>query len=259
MKKLQQHIETYGDQLKTRFLSMRKLIKDSDVKGGENEKMVRDFMAPYVPHLFMSNGVTIIDSFDEQSGEMDIAVCNSYQIFGPDSSVLISEGVDFCVQVKSILSLNECRRFHSNCETLKQVRKNPMNSSTVLGVGGMDPSLYDYIPYIVVAFQTTTSIETIRNNLIQCSDGLPLEKQPDALFIIDPGFTFINCRQGDSSGYKVAGKPVKTWLGMETNNATLVEFVRYINSRIPRIVYPQSPASKYFSRTLPYKQYFTHA
>ncbi len=257
MSLLQEHIKDYGIRLKSKFESMRKLIKDSDVKGSGNEKMVSEFLAPYVPHNFISNGVSVLDSYSNQSGEMDIVFSNQYQILGKDSPILIAEGVDFSVQVKAIYSSQECERFHKNCASLKNVKKNPVHASTVYNPGGLEREMINYIPYIVLAFEANTSVGTIQKNLIKSSSKYPFIKQPDALFIVDSGLTFLNLHGGHAQGYKSNGVPIKSWLALETGESTLVELIKYINSRVPRIVYPQSPASQYFSKDLPYEAHLS--
>src|SRR5215204_2174581 len=114
------YLQAYGPELQERFAKIRRGMSDSDVKGGQNERIVAEFLEETVPADFVARSVQIIDSYDRRSHEVDVAVCNRYQIFRESGGgLLIAEGVDFTSQVKAVLTTAELERAFKNCATVK--------------------------------------------------------------------------------------------------------------------------------------------
>lgn len=247
MSRFLEHIKDYGRELNNKFERSRKTLTDSGVKGGRNELIVADFFKEHIAASFIATGVQIIDSFDSISGEMDVVVCNSHQPFKESfEGFLISEGVDFCVQVKAIIDSKEISRSFENCASLKELeRKFGQGDSTVEPVGVSQDNLCR-IPYLIIAFSTNLIADTLHNKLIEESRKYKLFQQPDALFVIDKGLSFINFRDGNNRGWTQNGKPIKDWLQMHSAEQTLVEVLRFVHTQVPRFQRLLSPLIHYF-------------
>ena len=226
---------------------MRAIYSDSAVKGSNNEKIVAGFLSEHIQCNFISSNNQIIDSMGGASDEVDICVCNSDQPFRTKTGELIlCEGVDFVVQVKAVISNNEIDRIIKNCKSVKQLNRQLTLGVTVKGHEANFEHMIQRIPYIVFAFDSKTSIESLFIQLRQRLQNVELSLQPDAIFILDKGY-FINLRKGDGAPVKANDILLKGIVGFKSPDFILLEMIRYLNTYLPKITRNHSPISYYHS------------
>jgi hypothetical protein len=235
------------------FERIRSIRNDSDVKGNDNEDIVELFLKENVTAESYVQNVEIIDSTGKHSDEVDICACNRDQPFSSESGQLvIAEGVDFVVQVKAALTAEEIRRSIKNCRSVKSlIRKSNVADITIAHENDID-YFVNRIPYIIFAFSSQVSMDTIHRNIIKFTDSVPLHLQPDALFVLDLGGV-INFREGKGMAWTSQKKPMFGYCAVHSGERTLLELVRYITTFVPRFNRLVSPLIHYFPGGYPYR------
>ena len=171
--------------LKDDFDRIRATLSDSDVKGSANEQAIVEFLQKHTSAHFITSNVQIIDSYGKASDEVDICVCNVNQPFGANpNQLVIAEGVDFVVQVKAKLSSQEIDRVIKNAKTVKQLKRKATQHDRVFGHIEDAPYYIDRIPYFVLANTSELTLETTYKKLLTSLSSVPLEFQPDAIFVL---------------------------------------------------------------------------
>jgi hypothetical protein len=246
MAKILDSISRHSVVLQKRFEAARATVTDSDVKGSLNENLIAEFLRDIVPNWFVSVNSQIMDSDDQTSDEIDICVCNEHQFYvQPSGGLLIAEGVDFVIQVKAVATSDEIVRIIKNCISIKSLKRASDDGDTVFSPGHIPPEWFNYIPYICFVFSSQLAEETILKKLNEQCSTVQLEHQPDAVFVLDRGMTYINCRDGRGGTWQKNGKPHIGWLALKTDDATLFEMIRFISQRVLKFNRQKSPLNHY--------------
>jgi len=255
---LEQYLKSYAKKLEADFNLIKNLVSDSSVKGKKNEEIIGKFISSHYQNSFVAFNTQIIDSKGYKTDEIDICVCNSYQPFLPsEGEFIISEGIDFVVQVKTTLNHNEIPRIIKNCKSIKSIERNSEENDIIMGGDLVDrDNLITRIPYIVFCFSTTVKVRSFIDRFAEELESVPLELQPDALFVLND-FSIYNYKINHPSlgvltpiGEKLYTKPL-TGLIAETavsKNSSLIGMVKYIHTMIPKIIRRRNPISYYFSK-----------
>ena len=235
MKEIQRYFESQERQLTEQFEEIRKRHSHPGVKGHANEEAVAEFLEENYTAKYAVRNVQIIDSYGESTGEVDVCICNEDQPFGTSpGQIVIAEGVDFVVQVKAVLTTKEIESVFENCDGVKKLQRKLDNGLSFWPSEEDKKYLADRIPYIVLAFSSNLKLETINDKFEKRSCGVKLERQPDAAFILGKGAIY-NFREGKGRIFTMDGKTPRDYAALLTGEKTLLEFIRYINTFIPRI------------------------
>ncbi|MBC6610548.1 hypothetical protein H8B15_06420 [Hymenobacter sp. BT507] len=258
MVKMNNNIEQYlikqSQILNHEFEKIKSIYGDSDVKGGQNEKIIADFIKENYNSNFNSIGVEIIDSFGNRTDEIDICINNQYQPFSAKyGQPLIAEGVDFVIQVKKTITSQEIPRIVKNCERLKMLKRKPSNGDKFYGEIEDAEYFLERIPYIVVAVDSQLTLDTVANNLANNYKYINFYSQPDAIFVLNRGF-IINFREGKGRAWTTEdGKKLIGFCVVHSADKTLFELVRYIHSYIPKTEKLTHPLNNYYPTRINYK------
>lgn len=248
---IEQYLIQQSKILNAEFTNIQNMFRDSDVKGGKNEKAIAEFIKKNHKSNFISIGAEIIDSFGNRTDEIDICINNNYQAFSAENQPLIAEGVDFVIQVKKTITSQEIGRLIKNCNRLKTLNRKSNNGDKSFGLLGDVPYFIDKIPYIVIAGDSQLQLSTIVNKLNNYYKENNFHLQPDAIFIINKGF-IINFREGSGQTWKTHdGKKYIGFCIVNSLDKTLFEFIRYIHS-LPKIERQLHPLNYYFNDKIYY-------
>ncbi|PIF05995.1 MAG: hypothetical protein CSA36_03845 [Draconibacterium sp.] len=251
--RIEQYLVKQSEILNKEFEKIKSIFGDSDVKGGQNEKVIAEFVKENYNSNFASIGVEIIDSFGNHTDEIDIAVANEFQPFSAEyGQPMIAEGIDFVIQVKKTITSQEIGRIIKNCKRLKNIKRKPNKEDRLFGLLEDVEYFVTRIPYIVVASESQLTLETIITKLNEHYQGTNLELQPDIIFVLNRGF-IINFREGKGKTWTANGKKMIGFCSVHSEDKTLFEFVRYIHSHIPRIEKLIHPLNNYFGGKINYK------
>jgi hypothetical protein len=239
--------------LKEDFDRIRASLSDSDVKGSANEQTIVEFLNKHISAHFITSNVQIIDSYGKSSDEVDVCVCNVDQPFGASpGQLVIVEGVDFVVQVKARLTSTELERIVRNAQRVKQLKRMAAENDSVHSNIDDVPYYVDRIPYFVLAYTSELTLEKTHEKLTALLSAVPLELQPDAIFVLDRG-AILNMREGKGKAWKAGGKPIIGLCVAHSGEQTLFEFMYYMYLVVPRFYRVVNPLAHYFPSTRDYK------
>ena len=251
--KFSQALKSYSKVLQSKFDNAKATVTDSDVKGNINEKIIASFLKDTVPHWLISTNSQIINSHDNSSDEIDICVCNQDQfLMQPSGGILIVEGVDFVVQVKAVLTNDDLNRAINSCTKVKSLQRNLIHNSKVYVPVARPKEWLDFIPYFCFAFSSQLHPSTIADKLNTKSKEMNLNHQMDFICILDRGVSLFNCTTMSQLKDK-HGHFFRRWIPLQTDEDTLLEFVRKCIDGVPRIKYPHPPITNYFPKQSGYK------
>ncbi|MFD0598749.1 DUF6602 domain-containing protein [Catellatospora coxensis] len=176
----------------------------------------------------------IIDSFDKQSDEVDVVVCNEYQPFRPDphQPLLIAEGVDVAIQVKAGLDKREIERVFTNARTVKQLRRQFVQNDTVAAPLADTEPFIVRVPYFCFAFSTRLTDRKLHDHIIDTAKTVPPDEQPDAIFVLNR-CVFLNLRDNTTS--LAMRNPSVGWSHTVANDQVLALMLRYIYRLTPTV------------------------
>lgn len=250
---IKQYLIKQSQILNAEFDKIKTIYGDSDVKGGQNENIIADFIKENYTSNFISIGVEIIDSYGNHTDEIDVCICNQYQPFSAKyGQPLIAEGVDFVIQVKKTITTQEIDRIVKNCARLKKLIRKHNESDKVFGKIEDVEFFVDRIPYIVVAVDSQLTLETIVEKLNAEYNKANFQSQPDAVFVLNRGF-IINFREGKGRTWTASGNKIVGFCVVHSQDKTLFELVRYIHSHIPKIEKQVHPLNNYFEGKIDYE------
>jgi len=251
--KIEQYLIKQSEILNIEFDKIKSIFGDSDVKGGQNEKVMAEFIRRNYNANFVSIGVEILDSNGNHTDEIDIGVANEYQPFSSDyGQPMIAEGVDFVIQVKKTITTQEIPRIIKNCRKLKKIQRKHNNTDKVFGKLEDFEYFVNRIPYIVVAADSQLTLETIAEKFTSKFNNTDFESQPDVIFVLNRGFV-INFREGKGRTWNINNKKLVGFCSVHSTDKTLFEFVRYIHSYIPKTEKLIHPLNNYYDGKIDYK------
>jgi hypothetical protein len=248
--KIDEYFHSIQKDLENRFKRSRRHNTDTEAKGVAAERIVGEAVEPYLRPSRPTYRREIIDSFGKSSGEVDVIFCNWAQP-SVDTELLLAEGVDYAVGVKSILTKKEIRRLVKNAATVKRLERR-LGPGELAYAGHVEGKRFiDRIPYIGFALESELSFATAHDYLRDVADGAEPELQPDALFILGRG-ALINSkdvlRQGDQL--------IEGWIALPFPDRVLLEFLNFAIGVVPRIIRNGTALRPYLNdvasvRTLP--------
>ncbi len=253
LRPVDKYLQSQGRKLLVEFEDTRAKHKDPDVKGGGNEAIVGNFIQAHFPSKIVVRNTSIIDTSNQQSDEVDLAVCNEDQPFLSRASVpdlLIAEGVDFVVQVKAKLTTGEIRRIVHNCQSVKRLTRVSSNPDEIhLDAEADVPFFVDRIPYISLAFESALRLPTVADRFRTECQNIPIEEQPDVVFILGKGMV-LNARNGEGTlGHGRVGFDFQG-LVFEDGDWTIFGLIRCIYLIMPRFRRWQYPVLHYLGSGL---------
>jgi hypothetical protein len=213
-----------------RFSRSRQQNTDTEAKGVAAERMVGQIIEPYLQPSRPTYRRQIIDSRGESSDEMDLIFCNWAQP-SVETELLLTEGVDYAIQVKSRLTKREINRFVKNAASVKKLRRYLGKGETAVASDLAGSRFVDRVPCFGFALESELSFASAHAYMVEAVAGVEGDLQPDALFIMGRG-AMVNSRMM----FTYRGQAVPGWIGLPFPDKVLVEFVNYAIAHVPRIV-----------------------
>lgn len=134
-----------------------------------------------------------------------------------------------------------------NCQSVKRLTSKHDQGEHLMCPKGVRVDDLERIPYFVFIFLSELSLETLHDRLNMKCQPIPVQSQPDALFLLDRGAAFINCRDGSANHpYEASGKPLVGWLRLKPEGGILIEMLRVINMHVPLLHRLRPPLIHYF-------------
>ena len=225
--KIDEYFHAIQKDLENRFKRSRRHNTDTEAKGVAAERIVGEAVGPYLQPSSPTYRRQIIDSFGNSSGEIDVIFCNWAQP-SVETELLLAEGVDYAIGVKSILTKKEIKRLVKNAATVKRLQRRLGAGELVYAGDVVGKRFIDRIPYIGFALESELSFTTGHDYLLDVVEGVEPELQPDALFILGRG-ALINSedvlRQGDQL--------IEGWIPLPLPDRVLLEFLNFAIGVVP--------------------------
>ncbi len=228
--KIDEYFRLVQKDLKNRFARSRQQNTDSEAKGVAAERIFTKIIKPYLEPSRPTSRRQIIDRFGSNSDEVDVIFCNWSQPT-VDTELLLAEGVDYAVGVKSVLTTNEIKSLVGNAASVKRLQRRLGPGETAYASDEVGERLIYRVPYIGFAFESQLTLPTTLERLQKATTGLAPDLYPDALFIMGRG-ALIN---SGSVFLHDDGGPGKGWIQLPFPDRVLLEFLNFAIGVVPRI------------------------
>jgi hypothetical protein len=185
--------------LRQDFEAMR-VIPHSGARGGEAERLLREFLNGHLPKRFAAGAGFIIDGRDQVSKQTDVVVydamnCPVYRA-SEEAAIIPNDNVAAVVEVKSRLDADRLKEAYENIRAAKRLAKSKepdvpfLVSTRTLG--------------FVFAFESAITLDKIVEHYKNLLNGNTLADVIDVIAVLDRGLVMFSTRlQGQTAWYPV--------------------------------------------------------
>lgn len=227
---IDQYFDLIQQELDLRLRRSRQQNSDSESKGVAAERFLGEVFERYLAPSRPTYRRQIIDSKGGKSDEIDLIFCNWAQP-SVETELLLAEGVDYAIGVKSVLTKPEIRSLVANAASVKGLSRALGAGETAYANDQTGPLFVDRVPYIGFALESQLSFETAHQYLAECCTDVDPLLQPDAMFVLGRG-AMINSR----NRFHLRGERAQGWIGLPFPDRALLEFFNFAIGLVPRIV-----------------------
>jgi hypothetical protein len=228
--KIDEYFNLIQRELELRLELSRLQNTDTEAKGVAAELFLGEILQRYLEPSRPTYRRQIIDSTGASSGEVDLIFCNWAQP-SVRTELLLAEGVDYAVGVKSVLTKPEIRSLTKNAESVKKLERRLGAGEFAYASDEAGKLFIDRIPYVGFALGSRLSFTMAHKYVVECTSESDPELQPDAVFILGRG-AMINSR----NRFRVRGEPVPGWIGLPFPDRVLLEFLNFAIGLVPRLI-----------------------
>lgn len=184
---INQFLQAASKKMMIDFEDITAKIEHLGEKGTSREELLCRYLKDYFPNKYSLSKGTIISSDFIQSKQQDIIIYDSINcpiLLNLDSTKMIPiESVYAAIEVKSTLNKAELTKCAKNIQSVRNLKKNSYNiNSSIYGT--------------VFAYTSSTSIETILDNLVKINVDIPVSEQICMVCILDQGLIVNISKQG---------------------------------------------------------------
>jgi hypothetical protein len=171
-------------------------IPHSAVRGGEAEKIVKEFLEQHLPRRFAVGSGFIIDPEDAMSKQTDVIIydafnCPTYRA-SEEASIFPSDNVASVIEVKSRLTNTELRSAWENIHKTKSLRKRITNAPAPLRSQTLG---------CIFAFNSDMTLETISDNYRKLMIEFGIGFHPDVILVLDKAVFTLACHIPSIGGW----------------------------------------------------------
>ncbi|MCU4969300.1 hypothetical protein OCD64_20270 [Bacillus toyonensis] len=185
---LKQSIYAAAKKMQIDFEQVTEHINHMGERGGSREEILLSYLRKYIPIKYEMNNGVIIDETGEQSRQQDIIIYDSFNspvLLNMQSTKMVPiESVFSVIEVKSSLNKAEINKCVNNISSVKSLVKN--------SIGGINSPTAGF----VFAFTSSTSLETLLDNLVEANTQVEKHKQISAVCVLDKGIILNVSKKG---------------------------------------------------------------
>ena len=210
-------------------------------KGGEVEKILREFLKKYLPRrLDISHG-EVIDQNSNRSAQTDVVVVSEEHpfTFSEDSpGLFFIEGVSAVGEVKSILTSNELANTIEKAKKYKQLRVIPPAGVTRYANPSDGNRYYVHPPFFLFSMESQIYLSKVFEKVkeLTLKDYTP-GSSIDGIFILNKGLV-IDLGDGMES-FKILNPeskvPYEGWKQQDSDNV-IFDFLVWLSIVMPRLM-----------------------
>ncbi len=182
-------IAAAGKKLRDDFDYIKKSNPHYAERGNEAEDILIKFLNDYLPKRYAASTGFVIDSTNEISKQVDVIVYDviNSPVFRKDERVMIlpSDNVAIAIEVKTNLNKAELIDAAQKISRVKSLKKSPIGN--VDQQVTMSDVVVTKTTGIVFAYSSTTSLETLANNLAEINKDIPFNEWIDEIIVLDKG------------------------------------------------------------------------
>lgn len=187
--RIQDLIREASRQLRAEFEEIKKSNPHFAERGAEAEAILRDFLNDHLPKRFAADSGLVVDEDGGVSAQCDVIVYDAVDspIYRKGKRVLIlpSDNVAVVIEVKSTLNKAELEDAAKKVASVKALKRSPLSSvdqPVTLSRFVMTRPLG-----IVFAYDATTSLDTLAENLAAINESYPSDHWIDLVVVLDKG------------------------------------------------------------------------
>lgn len=240
---LNEYWRAIGSDLSNSLNKARTLHGHSGIKGSLNEDALADVLDENFYPKWTARRSTVMDSEGHKTGEVDVALCNQYQpIHKTTNAILLAEGVDVVVEVKTRLNKAEIESIVAKCREVKScVRKFSQHDRTFSHKTDLKPFV-ERIPFFVFCYESDLTAHTAGRHLKSFCGRWPNHLQPDGIFVLDK-FTIGNVR--DNQGSQAVYGNHTGFVMDHREDFAIINFAMSLMSAPPIVARARHPILKY--------------
>jgi len=185
---LKQSIHAAAKKMQIDFAEVTENINHMGERGSSREEILLSYLEKYIPIKYEMNNGVIIDATGEQSRQQDIIIYDSFNspvLLNMQSTKMIPiESVFSVIEVKSSLNKVEINKCVNNISSVKSLVKDSLDGINSPTAG------------FVFAFTSSTTLETLLDNLVEANNEVEKHKQISALCVLDKGLIVNVSKKG---------------------------------------------------------------
>jgi hypothetical protein len=179
----QEIFEQAARKLRQDFDSLR-VVPHAGAKGGEAEKIIRDFLNKHLPGRFKAGSGFIVDKRGEVSRQTDVVIydalnCPVYR-WSEDAAIFPNDNVAAVIEVKSTLDKEELRDTHLKTEEAKTLAKTPVPD-------GLPVLVQEHTLCCLFAFQSALTLERLQAHYADLIKERGFGRHIDLVAVLDRG------------------------------------------------------------------------
>ncbi|WNF23169.1 DUF6602 domain-containing protein [Mesobacillus jeotgali] len=176
---IKQSIHAAAKKMQIDFQELTGNINHMGERGSSREEILLRYLRKYIPNKYQMNNGIIIDGTGEQSRQQDIIIYDSFNspvLLNMESTRIVPiESVYSVIEVKSTLNKTEISKCVNNITSVRSLIKNSLGSINSPTAG------------FVFAFTSSTTLETLLDNLVEANNQVDKHKQISAICVLDKG------------------------------------------------------------------------
>ncbi|GJI61784.1 DUF6602 domain-containing protein [Bacillus velezensis] len=185
---LKNSIHAAAKKMQIDFEEVTAKINHMGERGSSREEILLRYLRNYIPSKYeMSNGV-IIDGNGTQSRQQDIIIYDSFNspvlLDMEKTKIVPIESVFSVIEVKSTLNKTEIDKCVNNISSVKSLVRNPLVEINSPTAG------------FVFAFKSSTTIETLLDNLVEANKHTEKHKHISVICVLDKGLIVNVSKRG---------------------------------------------------------------
>ncbi|MFP8644561.1 DUF6602 domain-containing protein [Priestia aryabhattai] len=185
---LKQSIHAAAKKMQIDFAEVTENINHMGERGSSREEILLSYLEKYIPIKYEMNNGVIIDATGEQSRQQDIIIYDSFNspvLLNMQSTKMIPiESVFSVIEVKSSLNKVEINKCVNNISSVKSLVKDSLDGINSPTAG------------FAFAFTSSTTLETLLDNLVEANNEVEKHKQISALCVLDKGLIVNVSKKG---------------------------------------------------------------
>lgn len=189
--------------LRAQFEYTRSSQPHAGSKGQAVEGILKDFLNAHLPRRFHATTGIVIDYDNSLSRQTDVIVYDAlsspiYQA-SEVSQIIPADSVAAAIQVKTSLDKETLREAYVNIASVKGLKKRPASDIDRPPTGS--PATTVATLGIVFAFDSSTTVETLAENVVELNKEYASKLWPDMIVVLDKGVITYGVGFPGASGF----------------------------------------------------------